>query len=158
MRSQVEFRRRFAASASVKVGTLILVLSGCSNGVSDPQTGDPLTLREASSLSTHALPAFGQVNLVSDVVTIPAMRVDGSLLNPWGIAIVPNGPVWLSANHSGVSVIYDQDGNTLRSPVSIPTTGHSSGGAPTGVLFNPTPAFVIPQTGAVSRSATIGPL
>lgn len=151
MRSGVEFRRVLGAFAGNNVGILIIALTGCSNSVTGPHTDAALSSPHAPSASIHGIPAFGQVNLVSDMVSIAATRVDAKLLNPWGIAIVPNGPIWLSANHSGVSVIYDQNGDSLRSPVSIPTTGKTSGGAPTGVVFNTTRGFMIPGSDKVSR-------
>ncbi|MDB5145802.1 MAG: hypothetical protein JWQ66_4515, partial [Mucilaginibacter sp.] len=35
-----------------------------------------------------------QVNLVSDTVGYGAARTDTNLLNAWGIAAPPNGPLW----------------------------------------------------------------
>ncbi len=83
-----------------------------------------------------------QTNLVADTAGFGAMRIDKNLVNAWGIAAVPNGgPLWLSANHTGVSVIYDKAGNTLRPPVTIPSIAPGQIGAPTGVIFNSTPDF-----------------
>jgi uncharacterized protein (TIGR03118 family) len=91
------------------------------------------------------------VNLVSDVATITAKRTDINLLNAWGIAVTPTGILWIAANHSSLAVVYDKDGNSLRSPVSIPTTGSSTGGAPSGDVFNPTSGFPIPGNGMPAK-------
>ena len=61
-----------------------------------------------------------QVNLVADAAGFGAARIDTNLRNAWGLAFVPNGPIWISANHKGVSVIYDNMGNQKRPPVTIP--------------------------------------
>lgn len=82
-----------------------------------------------------------QTNLVSDTPAFGASRIDMNLANAWGIAAPIGGPIWISANHTGVSVIYDRAGNTLRPPVTIPSTAPGLIGAPTGVIFNSTPDF-----------------
>jgi uncharacterized protein (TIGR03118 family) len=92
-----------------------------------------------------------QVNLVSDVTTITARRTDMNLLNAWGIAVTPTGILWIAANHSSLAVVYDKSGNSLRAPVSIPTTGSSTGGAPSGDVFNPTNGFPVPGNGLPAK-------
>jgi uncharacterized protein (TIGR03118 family) len=82
-----------------------------------------------------------QVNLVSDTAGYGAARIDTNLLNAWGIAAPPNGPLWISANHKGLSVVYDRTGQTLRPPVTIPSIAAGQTGAPTGVIFNSTTDF-----------------
>jgi len=82
-----------------------------------------------------------QTNLVSDTAGFNAARIDTSLVNAWGIAAVPNGPIWISANHTGLSVIYDNMGQTKRPPVTIPAAAAGQTGAPDGVVFNATTDF-----------------
>ena len=94
---------------------------------------------------------FQQVNLVSDTAGYGAARTDPNLTNAWGIAVSPTGVLWISANHSGLSTVYDAGGNQLRPPVVIPGADEISAGAPTGQLFNNTTDFVIPSTGTVSK-------
>ena len=48
---------------------------------------------------------YQQVNLVSDVAGYGAARVDANLTNAWGISIGPTGSFWISANHSGSTVV-----------------------------------------------------
>lgn len=94
---------------------------------------------------------YKQVNLVSDVGGFGAMNIDKNLANAWGIAYSPSGTFWISANHTGLSTIYNRAGATLRPPVVIPSAGKAGMGAPTGIVYNPTSNFVIPSTGAASK-------
>jgi uncharacterized protein (TIGR03118 family) len=94
---------------------------------------------------------LAQVNLVANNSSYAPKLVDENLQNAWGIAATPTGKIWISANHTGLSVIYDTAGTVVRPPVTIPTSGSATGGAPTGALFNPTTQFVIPGTGETSK-------
>jgi uncharacterized protein (TIGR03118 family) len=85
-------------------------------------------------------------NLVSDQAGV-ADHQDVNLKNAWGIVFGPTTPVWVSDNTSGVSTVYDGDGNQLL-VVTIP------GGANTGITFNPSATdFQIP-CGAPPSPAT----
>jgi uncharacterized protein (TIGR03118 family) len=98
-----------------------------------------------------ALPAaaqfYTQHNLVSDGA-IPADLVDGSLVNPWGLAASGSSPWWVSNNGTATSTLYN--GNT---GAKIPLTTLSCQcvvvpGAPTGVVFNGGAGFVVTSGGA----------
>jgi len=82
-----------------------------------------------------------QVNLVADTEGYNAAQIDTNLVNAWGMAVAPSGPIWVSANHAGVSTIYDNTGKTLRAPVTIPSATAGQPGAPTGQIFNSTTDF-----------------
>lgn len=92
----------------------------------------------------HSAIGFQQVNLISDTAGIPAEFRDSNLVNAWGIAVGPSGIFWISDNHSGKSALYDRNGNTKGPAVSIPGAEDSMG-APTGVVFNATPDFPMPD-------------
>jgi uncharacterized protein (TIGR03118 family) len=109
-------------------------------------------LEERSLLSANVL----QTNLVSDLPGVAQFQ-DPNLVNPWGISQGP-GPLWISDNNSGLSTIYNGQGqqqnplNPALPPliVSIPTPGNPAGhtGTPNGTVFNPTiltgsPGFII---------------
>jgi uncharacterized protein (TIGR03118 family) len=98
------------------------------------------------------LNGYEQTNLVADTAGFGAAKIDPNLVNAWGVAFVPSGPIWISDNHTGLSTIYDKNGNTLRPPVTIPLPGSSSGGSPTGVVFNSTTDFMI-KTGKQSQAS-----
>jgi uncharacterized protein (TIGR03118 family) len=87
---------------------------------------------------------YQQTNLVADTAGYGAARVDPGLLNAWGIAVNPNGIVWISANHAGATNVYDSTGKTLLGPIAIPSQGVHSGGSPSGVVFNSSTDFIIP--------------
>lgn len=127
-------------NASLRGATLILISilmlnTGCS---------------KSSSTSTPTAASYQQTNLVADTVSLGAARLDAKLLNAWGIAIGPTGKIWISANHSGTTLIYDNNGAQLLAPVNIPLGANPNGASPTGVIYNSTTDFVIPGKGISS--------
>src|SRR5437588_2747853 len=109
---------KFTAQFCALVFLCILITNGCKKdspaASNTDQTGTP-----EAKFNPHT--NYSVVNLVSDV-TLPeylASRTDANLVNAWGMAFGPTGGIWLSANETGVSVIYDKAGNILRAPVAI---------------------------------------
>ena len=137
-----------AAISSIAVCILLVAISGCTK---DAPVAGTASVNPAAGLDKHGLPMLAQVNLVADNSSFAPKVVDAGLTNAWGIAATPTGRIWISANHSGLSVIYDTAGNLVRPPVTIPSEASSTGGAPTGALFNPTTQFVVPGTSEVSH-------
>jgi uncharacterized protein (TIGR03118 family) len=93
------------------------------------------------------LNGYVQTNLVADTAGFGAARIDPSLVNPWGISFSPTSPIWISANHTSLSVIYNKDGMSVIPNVII----QGGNGAPTGQVFNGTSGFVIPANGKPAR-------
>ncbi len=151
MQPHPALRRAAAGTLSTALFLLFSILSGCRSNVNDPPMQGILQSKQAFTLSMEAKFPVQQVNLVANAASYNPKRTDDALLNAWGIAITPTGIIWIAANHSSLSVVYDTDGNVKRSPVTIPSHNSSTGGAPTGIVFNSTTDFVIPGTGAVSR-------
>jgi uncharacterized protein (TIGR03118 family) len=97
---------------------------------------------------------YEQHNLVSDLSGM-ADHVDPCLVNPWGIVASPTSPFWVSTNGTGLSTLYDGNGTAASLIVSIPgppgaqSPGQQCGktamgpGAPSGIIFNDTTAFVL---------------
>jgi uncharacterized protein (TIGR03118 family) len=92
-----------------------------------------------------------QTNLVSDEAGNAAM-VDPNLVNPWGLAANPTGPLWINDNGQGVSTLYDSSGDPfpVGQPLVVtvpPPAGSPAGaaGAPTGMVFNNTQDFVVTE-------------
>ncbi len=87
-----------------------------------------------------ATQSLSRVNLASD--TGDAAHTDPLLINAWGMAFNPAGPIWISAAGSGVSTIYDSSGAPLPLVVTIATLpGAPEPATPTGQVYNGTPAF-----------------
>lgn len=84
--------------------------------------------------------------LVSDG-NVPADVPDANLRNGWGVAFNPNGPVWVSDNHTGKSTLYDGTGKIVPLVVTIPGVGGEPG-APTGIVFAGGNDFVVSMTTA----------
>lgn len=84
---------------------------------------------------------YSQTNLVSNVTGV-ATTTDTQLVNPWGISVLPGQDFWIADNNSGVSTLYDQNGNkdtglivTIPGATSNPN-GNCSPGCPTGTVAN----------------------
>lgn len=90
---------------------------------------------------------FSQVNLVANTSGWTGARVDANLVNGWGMAFSPTGNIWISAEDAGKSVIYDKTGAEKLAAVSIPSPTASTGGTPTGQVFNGSSDFVLPGGG-----------
>jgi uncharacterized protein (TIGR03118 family) len=74
---------------------------------------------------------FQVTNLVSSQEGV-ANVVDPALVNSWGVAVVPHGPIWVSDQGTGVSTLYNsRTGEKQSLTVTIP------GGGPTGIVQIP---------------------
>jgi uncharacterized protein (TIGR03118 family) len=90
--------------------------------------------------------AYSNHVLVSDG-NIQADFTDPNLVNGWGIAFNPNGPVWVSDADTGKSTLYDGTGKPQPLVVTIPGVGGENG-APTGIVFAGGNDFVVSMTTA----------
>jgi uncharacterized protein (TIGR03118 family) len=93
------------------------------------------------------LKGYQQTNLVADTLGFNAAIIDKNLVNAWGMAVVPSGPIWISSNEKSLSVIYNSSGQTLFGPITI----LGGGSAPSGQVFNTTTSFVIAGTGKPAK-------
>jgi uncharacterized protein (TIGR03118 family) len=107
--------------------------------------------------------------LVSDLTSLGGGVVDPVLQNAWGVVFTPGAsPFWVSDNASGCSTLYDGQGVPQALKVRIPLPGGvlpktacqhftppppnavnppPTPAAPTGVVWNPTSTFLVPNTG-----------
>ncbi len=84
---------------------------------------------------------YTQTNLVSDIAGLAAVT-DPNLVNPWGIAMSPGSPFWVSDNGSGRLTLYNGAGAIQSLVVGVPAAdGTPDSGTPTGQVFNGTPDF-----------------
>jgi len=108
--------------------------------------------------------SYVQTNLVSNIPGLAAIT-DPHLKNPWGMAVAPSGPIWVSDNAEGVATLYDGAGNPQPAlaqdqlVVGIPappSAGAGAVGAPTGQAFHTlkpaSPDFVVSEAGASGTS------
>lgn len=93
----------------------------------------------------QSLKDFTQVNLVGNNDEYNAARIDPLLVNAWGLVFTPTGIAWISAQGAGVSDVYNSEGLQVLPAVLIPSPGGPSGGNPTGVVFNGTSDFKLPN-------------
>jgi hypothetical protein len=100
--------------------------------------------------ASRAVSAYKQTNLVSDQADAPTN--DSHLVNPWGIVSGPNTPFWIADNATGLSTLYDGAGKPFpvggTAAFTVPTPADTAAGtmaAPTGVVYNGTPDFVVGQ-------------
>jgi uncharacterized protein (TIGR03118 family) len=108
--------------------------------------------------------AYVVTPLVSSVAGA-APKVDGVLQNAWGIAFSPAAsPFWVNDNATGCATLYDGQGTKVVAlQVSIPLPGNvipdsacrpffpnnppkTAPAKPTGMVWNPSPAFLVPGT------------
>jgi uncharacterized protein (TIGR03118 family) len=74
--------------------------------------------------------------LVSDGF-LPAPTTDPSLINPWGMAAGPGGPIWVSDNGTGLLTIYNSSGGKLGLVVNVAKpAGQTNPASPTGQVHN----------------------
>jgi len=95
---------------------------------------------------------FTESDLISDG-PIASDHVDPLLVNPWGLVAGGGGPFWDGNNGTGTSSLFDGAGNVSTGLpfVTVPPPAGSAPGttsAPTGVVFNGTPGFVVSFTNA----------
>ena len=84
----------------------------------------------------YADAVFLQTNLVSDLPGVAA-NTDPNLANPWGISFGPASPFWVSDNKTGVSTLYNGQGQIVPLVVTVPPpAGGVPPSAPTGQVFN----------------------
>jgi len=106
--------------------------------------------------------AYATTRLVSDLSG--AVVLEPVLQNAWGVAFTPGGsPFWVNDNVTGCSTLYGGDGAIVPLQVAIPLPGNIipsnacqpvdpnnppkvAPAAPTGIVWNPSAAFLVPGT------------
>ena len=97
-------------------------------------------LAASAALAAEPGNSYHQRNLVSNG-GVPAEHVDPDLINAWGLAASAAGPWWVNAADAGKSLLYNGEGVKNSLVVAV-------AGAPTGIVFNGGPSFVLPGAGA----------
>ncbi len=103
-----------------------------------------------AALSQTSIPQqqYLQSNLVADsTATAAATTIDPNLSGGWGISESSTGPWWVSDNNNGLSTLYNGVGAIQGLVVKIPPADPTKTptGSPTGIVFNATAGFVLPD-------------
>jgi len=135
-------------SGSAILVALLLFSQACKK---DMVPGDPAAsaANNTASFIEKSIASYMQVNLTADVSDYNPIHIDSNLVNAWGMSFGPTGGIWVSANETSVSVIYNKQGSTLFGPVFIPFENGSSN--PTGQVRNRTSSFIISSTSERSK-------
>ena len=105
-------------------------------------------------VSATALAQYHLVNLVSNQVG-QAPHIDPLVVNAWGLAYGPGGPLWINDNGSGWATLYDGKGNAKSLKVEIPTANGAGVGSPTGMVFNASSDFLVQGWSSIFMFATL---
>jgi uncharacterized protein (TIGR03118 family) len=140
------------ASVSAQLGMFCAItVAACGGGGSGSQADPP-----------PAAMGFTDTALVSNSSTVvtTALTIDANLQNPWGVAIAPGLPFWISDNNNNASTLYtgigtDETQAVTGSPsvgVAIPASAAAVQANPTGAVYNGNGGFLI-QTSKGQESA-----
>jgi uncharacterized protein (TIGR03118 family) len=126
-------KKSFVAARLVIACSLIVSLTHCN--------------KKDKVIDTPAMhQSFTVVTFVSSDATIAATRIDAHLLNAWGMSFSPTGTAWISSEADHSSAVYNAvtGGQTLAA-VAIPSSTATTGGSPTGQVFNSGTGFTLPN-------------
>jgi len=93
---------------------------------------------------------------VSDLPELKPLLIDPNVKNPWGIAFGPKTaagpgtPLWVSNQNSNTITLY-KGANGVDKFVQVPLV--ISAASPTGLVFNPTTSFPVPQAAGGTKPA-----
>jgi len=82
--------------------------------------GTALLLVSVLLLAISATAQYSQTSLTSNV-SGQGNFTDPNLVNAWGISALPGGPFWVSDNGTGLSTIYNLQGQPQSLVVTIPS-------------------------------------
>ena len=137
-----KIKNNVSSSSIPRLAIILLIFSLISSGCDEIL--DEITKHPKKN--PKLLKDFEQVNLVANTnEDYDPVRVEPRLINAWGIAFSPTGVPWVNATGTGLSFVYDKDGAELRPPVEVPSPGAATGGLATGIVFNGTTDFKLPN-------------
>src|ERR1700735_3242350 len=141
--------RGIRAVALVGIGVVCLgtvVACGGGGGGGGGGSNQSMTATSGTTFADTAL-----VSNKSEVVATAA-TIDANLQNPWGIAVAPGFPFWISDNNSNLSTLYSGAGvqetqsitGSAQTGIAIPASAAGVQANPTGQIFNEASGFLIP--------------
>ena len=140
--------RGVRAVALVGIGTVLLGVVVACGGGGGGGGNQSTTAGSGTTFSDTAL-----VSNKSEVVAAAA-TIDANLQNPWGIAVAPGLPFWISDNNSNLSTLYSGAGvqetqtitGSAAAGIAIPASAAGVQANPTGQVFNGTGGFLVPTS------------
>jgi uncharacterized protein (TIGR03118 family) len=141
--------RGIRAVALVGISTVCLVtVVACGGGGGGGGSNQSVTAASGTTFADTAL-----VSNKSEVVATAA-TIDANLQNPWGIAVAPGFPFWISDNNSNLSTLYSGAGvqetqtitGSAETGIAIPASAAGVQANPTGQIFNGTGGFLVPTS------------
>jgi uncharacterized protein (TIGR03118 family) len=105
-------------------------------------------------VSSAALAQYQRTNLVSNQFGT-ARHTDPLMVNAWGLAYGPGGPIWISDAGSGWSTLYNGQGLAKSLRVLVPSATGAGPGSPTGIVFNGSSDFQVQGWTAFFLFATL---
>jgi len=133
----------------------VLFISSCKKA-DTPSSQDELSLSKNQKQKVKRLKDFNVRMLASNTTGYGAENIIPTLKNAWGLTWSTTGTPWTGSQAGHVSDVMDSIGHRIAAidPVNISSPGASTGGNPTGVVFNPTAGqFVIPSGNASAAQA-----
>lgn len=140
MRSCLFGRTRFFATVVFLIALLLATL--------------PDTARAQHGGDDSTTGSYQKTILVSNQAG-QAPTTDPNLVNAWGLVSSTAGPWWVSDERTGLSTLYNGQGQIVSLVVTIPTAAGSPAGtvgSPTGIVFNSGSNFVVSQNGVSGSS------
>jgi len=134
---------------STWLGAMLLLSSfllntGCKKSI-QPSSDATEEIASAPFKDPKQLKDFQQINLVGNNDEYDPAHIEPNLINGWGIAFSPTGTAWVNATNTGLSFLFNSAGVQPRVPVAIPSPGGPTGGLPTGIVFNGSTDFKLPN-------------
>jgi uncharacterized protein (TIGR03118 family) len=94
----------------------------------------------ATPAASHAPGGSYAERVVVSDHSVSGAVTDPKLVNPWGIAFGPTTPLWVSNQGTSTSTIYTTNTGPAQVPLIVSTQP-----APTGIVFNDTTEFTLPD-------------
>jgi uncharacterized protein (TIGR03118 family) len=137
------------ASVSAQLGIVCaLTVAACGGGSGSGGNSSSQSAAPAAAMG------FADTALVSNsgAVVATANKIDANLQNPWGIAVAPGLPFWISDNNSNLSTLYSGIGaietqsitGSANVGIAIPASVAGVQANPTGQVYNGNGGFLIP--------------
>jgi uncharacterized protein (TIGR03118 family) len=138
-------KRNFIKPLSLFGTAFLFLLFSCQKNVHDSSSNTDVN--GTKDFQPKELKDFVQVNLVADIssLTPQPQLVDANLVNPRNLTFSSNGTAFVSEENLGTAMRFTIDGHSAGSPLTIPLSGGAGTNHPTGVAYNATSDFILPN-------------